>query len=109
MEVAVVNSIEWMTYPMHLDATGVLYKIYNYIVLAGKYGDKTGVMKPFDSLTSAEIKEELLCRSIVQCGSSKKRFNNSQRSTACFQFINYESFEVTEMRLNSYEILDSEP
>ena len=86
-----------------------------YLVLAGKYGNKAGVMKPFESLTSAELKEELLRRGVFNVALPKK--DSIQQLCALFKgaqrvpslLIMNPSKSLKEMRLNDYEILDSEP
>lgn len=85
------------------------------LVTQGKFGSKPGVLKPFDKLKKAELKEELVKWGVLNITRDKKRLESTlvsilkgaQRVPTLL--ITDPTQSLSELNLSSYTILDSEP
>ena len=57
---------------MHKNASGVHCHSFQSLVLAGQYGKTAGVLKPFETLSTAQLQKELQSRNIFHNATNKK-------------------------------------
>ena len=84
-------------------------------VLAGKYGDQANTLKPFETLDTPQLQEELRKRNILHTATTKKDcsailtgiLKGVQRVATLL--MSSPSQSLSSLHLENYEVLDSEP
>ena len=85
------------------------------LVLKGKYGKQRGVLKPFSNLNKSQLIEELRCRGVFDLSGRKPDLVSELQKILCgvqrvpTMLINNPSQSLSELNLELYTILDSEP
>ena len=85
------------------------------LVLCGKYGNKPDIIKPFASLNREQLREELRTRGVFDLTGNKSELQSKLQKVLCGAqrvptiLIKNPSQPLSELHLESYTVLDSEP
>ena len=85
------------------------------LALEGKFGKQPGVLKPFANLSKEQLREELRMRGVFDLSGKKQELAAKLQKLLCgvqrvpTMLINNPSQPLSELNLESYTVLDSEP